>query len=252
VFGEFYTEWNFVTLYCDAGFVESYSHERDTFIDNHEYHIINNWGLLRESDQNAKMWYRSFDDDEEILIADLSLTLGDTFIINTQEFTVDSVYEDEGLKIVQFDYIPFHCGYYKKLKFEEGKGPNLSYVFALTADDYEAKLLRCQTKDSITVNFLEDFGFEGDCRKDVVNTIQLEIEKPQFYPNPFSENLSIKFEDSRLRTIEIYHFNGGKLFTINARSQLVDLNLSDLAQGMYFVRVLSSNGIGLSKVIKIH
>jgi hypothetical protein len=99
---------------------------------------------------------------------------------------------------------------------------------------------------------LEDFGFEGDCRKDVVNTIQLEIEKPQFYPNPFSENLSIKFEDSRLRTIEIYHFNGGKLFTINARSQLVDLNLSDLAQGMYFVRVLSSNGIGLSKVIKIH
>ena len=91
IFGSTQTEWNFISLTCDVAIVDTYMHERDTTINDIEYHIINNWGLLRESDHNSKLWYRNFHDDDEILILDLSLSMGDTFRINSKEFIIVSI-----------------------------------------------------------------------------------------------------------------------------------------------------------------
>lgn len=250
IFGNQQTEWNFISLTCDAAFVDSYIHERDTTINNIEYHIINNWGLLRESDQNSKLWYRNFHDDDEILIFDLSLTSGDFFTINSQDFIVDRVYQENGLKIIEFDYLPPNCGFYEHLKFKEGTGPNLGYKFSLTADDYETKLLRCQTKDSITINYLEQFGFGAECRSDLVNTKEIDLEEIKISPNPFSEKLTIQFVDNRFRTIEIYNLNGVKILDQNTSLESANIMTNELAKGIYLIRIKESNFARTTKVLK--
>ena len=250
IFGNLRTEWNFISLTCDAAFVESYIHEKDTTINNIEYHIINNWGLLRESDQNSKLWYRNFNDNNEALIFDLSLTMGDHSTINAKDFIVDTVYQENGLKIIEFDYMPSHCGFYEHLKFEEGRGPNLGYKFSITADDDDTKLLRCQTKDSITINYLEQFGFGADCRSDLVNTKEIEAEEITIFPNPFIEELTIQFMRSSFRTIDVFNLHGAKLLTVNTSLESTTIKTSGLENGFYIIRIIESNFAKTIKLLK--
>lgn len=249
IFGSTQTEWNFISLTCDVAIVDTYMHERDTTINDIEYHIINNWGLLRESDQNSKLWYRNFHDDDEILILDLSLSMGDTFRINSKDFIVDSVYLENNLKIIEFDYTPYNCGYYERLKFKEAMGPNLSFKFALTAEDFDADLLRCLTKDSITNNFLESY-FGADCRSDLVNTQKIDKKDILVFPNPFSEELAIQFADNTLRTIDVYDMKGVQIFDKKTSLENIHINTTELHNGIYIIRILESKDERIFKVIK--
>ncbi len=134
IFGESYTEWNYMTLYCDAIITETYVQETEEEIDGILYKQINEFGLLRASDDQAKLWYRNFEGEEEILIMDLTLQVGDIFEVGGQELVVELVYEENNLQIVQFDFVPFHCGTYESLRFVEGLVPNLGFQFMLTPD----------------------------------------------------------------------------------------------------------------------
>ena len=170
VFGSNYTEWNYLELSCDNAIVDTYIHEKDTIINEILYHKINDWGLLRETEINTKLWYRSFDDETEILIMDLSLEIGDTFTIDTTDYVVDTIFTQGSLKIIEFDFTPDECiGFVENLRFEEGRGPNLNLEFAITGDNFDIKLFRCHTKDSVTENFLIEY-FSSDCSMDLINT----------------------------------------------------------------------------------
>ncbi len=248
VFGNLQTEWNHVSLYCDAVFVETYIHEKDTVVNNVKYHKINDWGLLRESDSNSKLWYRSFSNEKESLIMDLSLEKRDTFSVNSNDFIVNKVYMENNLKIIEFDYMPPHCGFYELLKFEESRGPNLSFKFLLSASDYDGKLLRCQTKDSITTIYLEQFG--SDCRSVKTNTENDKVKDFQIHPNPFNNRLTIKSNDNKLRSIEIYNLAGVKIFEENEIENTVDINTEDYQIGIYIIKIHESNDSKIVKLVK--
>lgn len=78
MFGESYTEWNYITRYCDAGWINTYSCSRDTLIDGESYKIIDGLGYVKESSENEKMWLRRTPIDSALLIFDLSLSTGDS------------------------------------------------------------------------------------------------------------------------------------------------------------------------------
>jgi hypothetical protein len=205
---------------------------------------------MRASDLNAKLWYRRFDDEEELLLMDLTLNIGDTFLINAVAFIVDTVYTEDSLKVIEFDYIPWNCGFYERLKFKEGKGPNLCFDFLLSADESDSKLLRCHTKDSLTINYLEQFGFGSDCSLDLVGTEDLEIETIQIYPNPFSDYLTIQFNDTKQRTIEVYDINGLKILNKTTALDYLDIKTEDLLKGVYIIRIVESDITVNFKLIK--
>lgn len=250
IFGDFQTTWNYISLTCDVANVTTYVHEKDTTIDNIPYHLINDWGLLRESDLNAKLWYRSFDDEEEFLLMDLSLNIGDTFLLSSVEFIVDTIYTEDSLKVIEFDYIPLNCGFYERLKFKEGKGPNLCFDFLLSAIESKSKLLRCHTKDSITINYLEQFGFGSDCSRDLVSAENLEIGTIQIFPNPFNDYIIVRFNDTKQRTIEIYNINGLRILNKTTTLNYLDINTEDLLKGVYIIRVKESDVTVNFKMIK--
>lgn len=78
--------------------------------------------------------------------------------------------------------------------------------------------------------------------------------KATIYPNPFEKSVSISFNetiDSELSFL-IYDISGKVIYSrkFNA-SQYIELNLSNISQGTYLLKVLSKNKIFNTKLIKI-
>jgi hypothetical protein len=76
-----------------------------------------------------------------------------------------------------------------------------------------------------------------------------------FFPNPATDEITIKSQESRIEEIEIYDVMGGKIkdFTPNpfpgrARGTLVDI--STLSTGIYFVKLRTEDGSVIKKLIK--
>lgn len=250
IFGSTYTEWNFIELSCDAAFVETYVQDRDSIIDNVQYKILTDFGLLRESNNNSKLWFRDFDDNSEILIMDLDLVESDTFSINSNQFIVDTIYFEDNVKIIEFDFIPWHCGFYKRLKFQEGKGPNMSFLFAVTGVKENGKLLRCQTKDSMTINYLEEFGYGDDCTKDLVGTSDVITLDFQMNPNPAFEELELIFDSSVKREIRIYDTGGNYILNTSTASLTENLNIHHLPDGIYLLQIIEDKHMKIKKLVK--
>uniref|UniRef100_UPI00375259D5 T9SS type A sorting domain-containing protein n=1 Tax=Flavobacterium sp. TaxID=239 RepID=UPI00375259D5 len=68
-----------------------------------------------------------------------------------------------------------------------------------------------------------------------------------FYPNPVKDNLKIS-NNSVIDSVEILSLLGQKMIAKNVNALDTELNLSELAGGIYFVKVSS---LGLEKVFKI-
>ncbi|MDD4374374.1 MAG: hypothetical protein PHG67_10690 [Bacteroidales bacterium] len=80
-------------------------------------------GKLREDPNTGKLWYKNTYNNERLLV-DMSLTVGDTFEVFTNEWsTVEDVYYLDGRKIIQFD---LYSNLWKEnLLFIEGVGRNI-------------------------------------------------------------------------------------------------------------------------------
>ncbi|WMX12087.1 T9SS type A sorting domain-containing protein [Aureispira sp. CCB-E] len=116
-------------------------------------------GFLREDTSLGKIWFigtinsssTSSLDTIELLVADLSLSLGDTFVVrhDNRDSTVlvDSVYYESGLKRVRLNYVlPAIAHLSKKVTFLEGIGTNFGFAYM------HATLNLCPCLDSYRKN----------------------------------------------------------------------------------------------------
>ena len=69
----------------------------------------------------------------------------------------------------------------------------------------------------------------------------------KFYPNPVKNNITIS-NASLIQEIEITSLLGQKILTKKINELQTELNLSELANGVYFVKVRSE---GQEKIVKI-
>jgi hypothetical protein len=72
----------------------------------------------------------------------------------------------------------------------------------------------------------------------------------QIYPNPVSDVLTIN-SDSEIKTLSLADLYGHIIITVNPDSQFYELNMSQLSEGIYFLRIgTSSSKIFVRKIIK--
>lgn len=68
------------------------------------------------------------------------------------------------------------------------------------------------------------------------------------YPNPASSNVNIS-SDENISKVEVYNANGATVMTRNANSTNVTLNVEELGDGIYAVRVYTANGTGVRRMV---
>jgi Secretion system C-terminal sorting domain len=72
----------------------------------------------------------------------------------------------------------------------------------------------------------------------------------KIYPNPAKNIVNIDFQDVENATVAVSDINGRVLFTQKLNSASNNVNIENLASGIYLFKVSSSIGSATSKVIK--
>jgi len=70
------------------------------------------------------------------------------------------------------------------------------------------------------------------------------------YPNPFSDNLTIRSSDV-IEYVEVYSASGQLLISQTAQSTSTELNMSGFESGIYFIRVISAKGTSVISVTRM-
>ncbi len=254
IFGIQNTKWDFPWCNLDQASITEQITEIDTIIDGVEYkkvgtvnpggisydlNAIGSNGYAREDLAEGKVWFKgavetmSGLDTAEYLIMDLSLNVGDTFVVY-QSFgfeimtTVDSVYYDFGLKHVRTT----HQFWWSEvpLTFIEGLGTN--YGISYMHDNYNICLcLISIKKDS------DEVYSNSDCFLPIVGLNDNDSESEfSFSPNPASSHITI-----RKSTIEknasyvIYSLLGERIKSETFYYKEHQVDVTDLSEGTYLL-----------------
>ncbi len=70
------------------------------------------------------------------------------------------------------------------------------------------------------------------------------------YPNPTAGEFTIELSNGTTKTVEVIDFTGRVVLSNTSAADKINMNLSTLAKGIYYVRVLSNNTIEVAKLIK--
>lgn len=70
------------------------------------------------------------------------------------------------------------------------------------------------------------------------------------YPNPTSGDFTIELNNGSAKTIEVIDFTGRIVVTNTTSNDKINVNISALAKGIYYVRVQSNNTFETAKIIK--
>jgi len=83
-----------------------------------------------------------------------------------------------------------------------------------------------------------------------LNKIQNLGEFISVYPNPFSNQITIKNNKSLNLDVTVLDVTGKTVLTQNSSAGLVELNTNDLSTGLYFVKVISEGSSTTYKIVK--
>lgn len=72
----------------------------------------------------------------------------------------------------------------------------------------------------------------------------------EVYPNPTSGEFTIELSNSSAKTIEVLDLTGRVVYSNTAASEKVKVNLSTLANGIYYVKIQTKSSTEVIKVVK--
>jgi hypothetical protein len=70
------------------------------------------------------------------------------------------------------------------------------------------------------------------------------------YPNPNTGLFTIELNNGSVKTIEVMDLTGRIVLTNTSSNDKIDFNISNLANGVYYVRVQSNNSVEVIKIVK--
>lgn len=232
--------------------------------------------LIRESEDHSKLYFRpraisygpfTYESEEEILIMDLSLRVGDTldhtgldhFVEYSRECGVtydnrypelriiaDSIYYQEGRKhirtnLIITDYYGYPCD---TLTFIEGIGPTQGLLYwTITFDSYFYERMLCCEKDDIKL-YQRD-GCYVWIIDDKIDTV--DCSTYLVYPNPAHEVIEICGMDNSLHTITLVSLAGQEVYRTSSYNNNVSVNVGSFAAGFYLVCV---DGRTIGRMVK--
>lgn len=188
-------------------------------------------------------------------LADVSgMSISDTLQVDI--LSVDTVfYNSVPLRHIQVSYSfhPNSQGFYAVAptsEWLEGIG-DINYMFPWYSGlcDFQwGQPLRCY-QDSL-IGFIS-FDPNLGCEDSVWMGISVPDSKPDIsiYPNPAGAQLEVSSTSTQTALLELFEMNGRKVRTWNFSGTQLDLNVSDLARGAYFLRITSGTGRVCRKVL---
>ena len=192
---------------------------------------------FREETSTGRL-YRYFPmiDEEEVLLCDMSLTVGDTFyqISNwgmAHPSVVESVSFENGRKVIRFalPVYPWHDA----LTFREGIFPNNFPIGYLDYFDCENNLL-CEYKDGEQVFENPEYN---TCYIDETSVQEQDLQHVSLYPNPAKETVLI--EGAKAAEVQVYNVFGQLVKTVKDSHEI---NMAGLPQGVYLLRIADTEG----------
>lgn len=209
-------------------------------------------GKVRSSEDYGQLWYTDPENEEEILIYDLSLEKDDSFVFLTAgQANVDTVYYQDNRKIIEFD---IHTDWDEPFRFIEGVGPNISLVSDWKDPGMLSHLVVCLFEDGSNTysNSNENFF---NCDLNTSKQTILTSQDITIYPNPFDKqlrvNLASEFEDRQLR-ISIFTISGKLLYSRQLSNHLyMDIDSDSFLPGIYLLNLKGSIYNENYKIIKL-
>ena len=192
---------------------------------------------FREETSTGRL-YRYFPmiDEEEVLLCDMTLTVGDTFYhIDSwgmaHPSVVESVSFENGRKVIRFalPYLPWHDA----LTFREGIFPNNFPIGYLDYYDCENNLL-CEYKDGEQVFENPEYN---TCYIDETSVQEQGQQQITIYPNPVKETMLI--EGAKASEVQLYNALGQVVKTVRGTNEIP---VADLPQGVYMLRIADAEG----------
>lgn len=269
VFGNDTTEWNGKYGYIDVEHSYSVKAYGDTVINNLHYKYVGSninasqinppigtgqaTGFIREDTITGRVWH--IYNGEEILLMDMSLSVGDTFTFhiilssdNVPEFDisliVDTVYSFENRKYIGFDYDYLSSTGSSKLLFIESVGAVNMFSYLPTIFYYSWCNITCVHRDGALV-----YGDNNNCLSQGMGLIDIEKDnKIKLYPNPTKGIVCFDIQEDGLFNINIYNSLGIIVDKQITTSKTIDL--SSYKAGLYFVQIQSREENYISIIIK--
>lgn len=258
IFGNEYSEWHYLSPFCDYLPSSFYSYEKDSLIDGKNYRllrlesgfILKDHSFVRASQDNSKIWLLEPSEEREYLVFDLNLETGDEFRVGSERLVVDSVFDDNGNKNIQLNYTPPNCWLAEKIRFIEGTGPTVAFDYLKNLRSDYSTWIRCHTKDDSINNFL--FDLFGDCDDPIrVSTDETRVSKMKLYPTPASNVLYVSTESTITGKLEIYNLAGRRCHRSDYLSEnQIQVDISDLRSGIYFLVISHDQGHFSRKFLK--
>lgn len=114
--------------------------------------------------------------------------------------------------------------------------PGVTTVFSVTATNAQG----CSNKTTITQNAMECLGLTG----------MGALKGLRVYPNPTSGAFSIEVNTTSMKTVEVTDITGRVVLASSSVAEQIQLNIGDLANGIYYVKIQSENNLEVIKVTK--
>lgn len=115
--------------------------------------------------------------------------------------------------------------------------PSISQAYNITGTNASG----CSTTTNVTVFVASCTGLTNQA----VTASNINI-----YPNPTKGALVIELNNATNNNIQVLDVTGRLILEKNATADRTELNISDLSNGIYYVRILSGNTVEVRKIIK--
>jgi hypothetical protein len=250
------TSMNFLREFPDVFTTDSVGYQKDSTIASKNYCVFRNYFsgeeyLLRTEENCARAYLLS--DSMEYTVMDLTLEKGDAFVIHymfgdqDEVILVDSVFYQEGKKHIRFNKIIYPIiGPEENFEFIEGIGTNhgLFYQNLSFPDPYSWYLL-CSHK----ANEIQYTGkaFGGTCNVFIPVGFNQKLTTSldaSLYPNPCSDEITIKMNDKGSENYKISFFDlSGRLVKEDYfQGTECRISLNDLNAAVFILKVIDDKG----------
>ncbi|MEA3448044.1 MAG: T9SS type A sorting domain-containing protein [Bacteroidota bacterium] len=228
----------------------------DTILENHESYYC---GLREEN----KRIFVKFNDEEEQLLYDFNLEVGDSikynhggaFFNNNGQLSFTQLCDTFYRKVVNIDTVSLYDGSQRRHYVLEGTG-DPSYI-----TDEWIEGIGSSVWTGLFNPFVVDMATNGDgwspicvkingdliylgnspcgdcfCLYVDVNEEKVGTKELSVYPNPVNNNLVFEFSSVSQKTILLYDITGKKIKEYHTASAIIEINISDLKKGFYIFK----------------
>lgn len=189
---------------------------------------------------------------------DVTLTVSDG--TNSNTFTRSDYIHVTGLPEINFQTIPDMCVYWPAQELTQASPAGGEYSGPGVVDGWFYPETAGVGTHTITYTYMDENGCENSSNQPVyvdncTGITELSGKGVQVYPNPLTENSTLSFYLSNPETVNVSVFNNLGMEVIKiANQQLqsglqnINLNVTSLENGIYFIRIQAGSDIQTTKV----